>query len=139
MVGIKFRSTCPIGSVLDILGDKWSLLIIRDLAFMGKATFGDFASSEEKISTNILADRLSWLELWGMISKNPDPTNKKKFLYKLTEKGVDLLPILLEMILWSDKYLPEHIAPDAKTFALQIRENKDGLLEILKMKLLGNS
>ncbi|MBL7809175.1 MAG: helix-turn-helix transcriptional regulator [Saprospiraceae bacterium] len=131
----KFRSTCPIASALDLLGDKWSLLIIRDLAFMGKRTYSEFLASEEKISTNILADRLGWLEENGMVSSQQDASNKKKYNYHLTEKGLDLLPLLLEIIIWSDKHLPEHIAEQAKFFALQIKEDKAGVLAYWRAQL----
>src|SRR5687768_10629590 len=104
MKKVKKRSDCPISSALDIFGDKWSLLIIRDIAFSNKTAYGDFVQSDEKIATNILADRLAILEWAGIILKEDHPEKKSKFVYKLTQKGIDLIPILLEIILWSDKY-----------------------------------
>jgi DNA-binding HxlR family transcriptional regulator len=125
------RSGCPISSTLDILGDKWALLIIRDLMFKGKKTYGEFLRSEEKIATNILADRLLILEKNGIVEKRAFPGNKAKNLYRLTPKGIDLMPTLLEMILWGDKYfkIPEPI----HRVAGEMRKNKKGMMkQILK-------
>lgn len=122
----KKRSDCPISSALDIVGDKWSLLIIRDIAMQGKNTYNEFLKSDEKIATNILADRLSMLEWAEIITKEEHPESKAKIFYRLTSKGIDLLPVLLEMILWSDKYLL--IAPQAKEFAEMLRKDKEGVL-----------
>jgi DNA-binding HxlR family transcriptional regulator len=125
------RSGCPISSTLDILGDKWALLIIRDLMFKGKKTYGEFLRSEEKIATNILADRLLILEKNGIVEKRAFPGNKVKNLYRLTPKGIDLMPTLLEMILWGDKYfkIPEPI----HRVAGEMRKNKKGMMkQILK-------
>ena len=105
------RSDCPISYALDIFGDKWSLLIIRDMLFKQRQRFGQFAEAEEKISTNILADRLAKLEAEDLITKKPDPENGRQFVYALTPKALDLSPMLVEMILWSAKYDP-HTAAD---------------------------
>ncbi len=117
------RSQCGISSTLDILGDKWSFLIIRDMLFFRKNTYGDFLRSQEKIATNILADRLVLLESEGFITKESHPDNKSKFLYQLTPKGLDLLPILLEIMLWSDRYF--EMSERGKDLAQRIRENRD--------------
>lgn len=98
------RSGCPLNYGLEIFGDKWSLLIIRDMMFFGKRYYREFLSSEEKISTNILADRLGLLEKEGLITKSKDPHHKQKVKYSLTQKSVDLLPIIAEIGLWSDQY-----------------------------------
>lgn len=108
---IKYRSHCPITYALDILGDRWSLLIIRDMIFKTKKYYGDFSSSAEGISSNILADRLTKLESCGLISKTEDEKNRTRIVYSLTQKGKDLLPMLLEMILWAAKYDEETEAP----------------------------
>ena len=100
------RSTCPISFSLDVLGDKWTLLILRDLVFAGKSTFGEFLQSAEKVATNILADRLATLESQGFVSKQVAADKKSKFTYRLTEKGLDLLPLLMEITLWGAKYSP---------------------------------
>lgn len=133
---IEFRSTCPISTALDIFGDKWSLLIIRDLVFNEKSTYGEFLNSEEKIATNILADRLALLERGEIISKHNHPEHKLKVVYKLTQKGLDLIPVLIEIIAWSEKHHEVH--PYAKQFAKQIRKDKEGVIksviESLKVK-----
>ena len=107
----KRRSDCPISFALDIFGDKWSLLIIRDLIFRGKKTYGEFAESEEKISTNILADRLAHLEETGLINVKKDPEKKSRKIYSLTNKGRDLIPLLLEIVKWSSKHDPDTGTP----------------------------
>jgi len=104
MTAKKRRSDCPISSSLDIWGDKWSLLIVRDLMFSRQCTYGDFLKSEEKIATNILASRLQMLEENGVIARLDHPESKAKVLYKLTQKGIDLLPIMTEINLWAEKY-----------------------------------
>ena len=103
----NYRSTCPVNYALEMFGDKWSLLIIRDIVRYHKQTYGEFLNSDEKISTNILANRLSRLEYDGILTKTLDKKDKRKDIYKLTQKGVDLFPIMLEIILWSIKYNPE--------------------------------
>ena len=121
------RSFCPLSSFLDILGDKWSLLIVRDILFRGKKTFGEFQGSYEKIATNILADRLALLEREGIVTKTIHPESKAKYLYELTEKGIDMLPFLLELIVWSDKYLEIH--DEARALAREVRQNRDSVME----------
>ena len=106
MATINKRSDCPISCSLDVWGDKWSLLIIRDLIFNKTCTYGDFLKSEEKIATNILASRLLNLEENGLIQKLSHPDSKAKVLYKLTQKGIDLVPVLAEINLWAEKYFP---------------------------------
>ena len=106
MKQITQRSDCPISFTLDILGDKWSLLILRDIIFAQKSSYGAFLQSPEGIATNILADRLSMLESQGIISKTVSTINKSKFIYCLTEKGIDLLPLIMELAAWGAKYSP---------------------------------
>ena len=119
---IDYRSDCPISTALDIFGDKWSLLIVRDMVFKGLSTYGDFLNGGEKIATNILADRLTMLEAGGIIAKQKHPESKAKILYTLTPKGIDLVPALVEIIAWSEKYHEVH--PQAKQFAKQLRKDK---------------
>jgi DNA-binding HxlR family transcriptional regulator len=95
------RSDCPVNFAVEALGDKWSLVILRDMIFWGKKTYGEFLRSDEKIATNILADRLSYLERESLISKSPDPDDKRKDIYRVTEKGLSLVPMFIEMIAWS--------------------------------------
>lgn len=91
---------------LDIFGDRWTLLIVRDLMFTGKRHYREMLGSEEHISTNILADRLKMLLDEGIVTKTEDPTHKQKAIYSLTEKGIALLPILMQISSWSYKYRP---------------------------------
>ncbi len=99
----NLRSNCPVNFGLEAFGDRWSLLIIRDIIFWGKKTYGDFLRSDEQIATNILAARLASLEASGIVSKIPHPTDKRKDVYELTTKGLDLIPLLVEIIAWSGK------------------------------------
>ena len=130
---ITSRSECPISFALDIFGDKWSLLIIRDLMFKGKNTYGDFRSSDEKIATNILADRLALLEQAGVITKKAHPESKAKYFYKLTRKGVDLMPVLLEIIAWSDKY--GDFSDEVSNFARKVKKDRLGFMKKMVAKL----
>ncbi|MEN0050666.1 MAG: helix-turn-helix domain-containing protein [Bacteroidota bacterium] len=101
----EFRCNCPFTSALDILGDKWILVIIKQMLIEGKETFKDFMESEESIATNILSSKLKFLEEVGIIIKTKRPDNKKTNLYLLTDKGLALTPILVELATWSDKNL----------------------------------
>lgn len=100
------RSYCPQNLILEVIGDKWSLLIIRDLMINGKHYFREFLQSEEKIASNILSSRLKSLEQEGLIQKSTDPQHKQKIRYSLTQKGIDLFPILMEMGRWSLRHKP---------------------------------
>ncbi len=111
MKELKQRSTCPVSTSLDVLGDKWTLLILRDMVFDDKSTYGQFLQSEEKIATNVLADRLAGLESQGIVSKSVAADKKSKFTYRLTEKGVDVVPILVELVLWGATHCPTIVAP----------------------------
>lgn len=101
----RFRCNCPFTSAIDILGDKWMLVIVKQMLIEDKETFKDFTESEEAIATNILSTKLKLLEEWGIIMKTKRPNNKKTNLYLLTDKGLALTPILLELATWSDSYL----------------------------------
>ena len=130
---IKRRSDCPISFALDIFGDKWTLLIVRDLMFKGKAHYGDFLKSEEGIATNILADRLEMLECAGIIRKARHPKNKTKYIYSLTQKGIDLLPALIEIVLWSARHDPKTAAP--QDFVAQATHNRKKLIRQIEKRL----
>jgi DNA-binding HxlR family transcriptional regulator len=106
MKEIKQRSDCPISYSLDILGDKWTLLILRDMIFNGKTSYGEFLQSSEKIATNILADRLVVLHSQGLIDKKVAGDKKSKFLYLMTEKGIGLIPTIMELTIWGAKFNP---------------------------------
>jgi len=124
---IKMRSNCPISSSLDIWGDKWSLLIVRDLMFSKQCTYGDFLKSDEKIATNILASRLQMLETNGIITKQDHPQSKAKVLYKLTQKGIDLLPVMIEINLWADKYFT--LPAERKEMLTEIKKDKEAFIK----------
>ena len=119
----KLRSNCPVNFGLETFGDKWSLLIIRDIIFWGKKTYGDFLSSDEKIATNILASRLSQLEENGILKREKHPADKRKDIYSLTEKGMELIPLLVEIVAWSGKLIEWQIVAGTGT-PEQIRQVK---------------
>lgn len=100
------RSGCPVSLGLDIFGDRWTLLIVRDLMFSGKRHFREMLASDEHISSNILADRLKMLLAEGIITKAEDPSHQQKLIYSLSEKGVALLPVLMAISEWSHQYRP---------------------------------
>ena len=104
-MGTKFRCNCPFTSALDILGDRWMLVIVKQILIEGKETFKDFTESEEAIATNILSTKLKLLEEVGIIIKTQRPDNKKTNLYLLTDKGLALTPVLVALATWSDSYL----------------------------------
>ena len=133
MEKIKKRSECPISCSLDVFGDKWSLLIIRDMMFFNKSTYGEFLKSEEGIATNILAARLQSLEENNLIVKLNHPDSKAKVLYKLTEKGIDLLPIIVEIQLWAEKYFA--IPADIKVIVKDANKDKNEFVKSMTKKL----
>lgn len=132
-IEIPYRTDCPISKTLDILGDKWSLLIVRDMMFKGKNTYGDFMNAGEGITTSVLADKLALLISGGIISKQVHPQSKAKILYSLTEKGIDLVPVLVEVISWSEKY--HNVHPQAKAFAIQVKKDRQGVIRRLRNSL----
>lgn len=133
MKNLQRRSACAISSSLDVWGDKWSLLIVRDLMFSTKCTYGDFLKSEEKIATNILASRLQMLEANGVILKEDHPDSKAKVLYKLTQKGIDLLPVMIEINLWAEKYFT--ISPEIQETTREIKKNKEAFIKAVTSNL----
>jgi DNA-binding HxlR family transcriptional regulator len=126
MKALKQRSTCPVSTSLDVLGDKWTLLILRDMVFAGKSTYGQFLLSAEKMATNILADRLAVLESQGLLTKAVAADKKSKFTYRLTEKGVDTIPIIVELVLWGTKYCPTISDP---SLLAELKTSKDAAVE----------
>ncbi|UXN71500.1 helix-turn-helix transcriptional regulator [Devosia neptuniae] len=106
MMQTSFRSGCPINLGLEVFGDKWTLLIIRDMMFAGKRHFREFLASDEAISSNILSDRLAMLVEAGIVTRAGDPSHKLKAIYSLTAKGIDLLPIIAQISRWSRSYMP---------------------------------
>lgn len=102
----KCRSHCPIAFALEIFGDRWTLLVLRDLLFKGKKRYKEFLASEEEIATNVLAERLRRLEREGLVTRLRPPGGGRQFVYRPTAKALDLLPVLLEISVWSAKYDP---------------------------------
>jgi DNA-binding HxlR family transcriptional regulator len=121
------ESGCPIAFTLDTFGDKWSILVVRDMILNGKKYYGEFLESQERIASNILAERLRRLEEARVITKKPDPENQKKYVYELTQKGVDLLPLVLEAVIWGSKYLPETITP--KAFLRRLKKDRGAVIQ----------
>ena len=107
------RSGCPLSFALDIFGDRWTLLVVRDLLFAGKTRFGEFLASAEGIATNTLSDRLRRLAAVGIVQRRRDPANPGQTLYVLTERGLDLTPVLLAIIGWSGRHDPDTAASPA--------------------------
>jgi len=128
----KNRSDCPIGCSLDVFGDRWSLLIIRDIMLRDKVSYSEFLTSEEKIASNILVNRLSVLEAENIVVKEVSPTNKSKFVYSLTQKGADLLPIVIEIMDWGAKY---NMNCPRKELGKRIKKDKAGVIKDLARSL----
>jgi DNA-binding HxlR family transcriptional regulator len=120
------RSHCPVSFALDVFGDRWTLLVIRDLLLRGKKTYGEFLASEEGMATNVLADRLEWLEAQGIVRRSRDRRERRRVIYELTPKGVDLLPIVIEMIAWSAKHDPKTAAPPA--FVRRVAQDREEVM-----------
>src|SRR5215470_12980094 len=123
------RSGCPLNASVEMLGDRWSLLIIRDMMLLGRRTFKEFLGSYERPATNILADRLRKLEAYGIIRAERDSSDRRKLIYRLTPKGIDLAPVLTEMVLWAGRHeatenqaLIREMLEDKKAFLARIRQ-----------------
>lgn len=129
----KKRSDCPLSISLNVFGDKWSLLIIRDLMFGNKCTYNDFLKSEEGIATNILASRLKGLEENGIIEKLAHPDSKAKILYTLTPKGIDLLPVIMEVYIWYNKYY--EMPTNLKATIKEAKKDKDKFVKQVTKEL----
>lgn len=125
------RSLCPISLALDIFGDAWTLLIVRDLMFKGMNTFNAFLNAGEGIATNVLTGRLAKLEAAGLIDKSRDPGDARRYVYRLTPKGADLAPLLVHIVLWSAQHTETDapleqvsaMAADPVGFASRVRES----------------
>ncbi|EJL88720.1 putative transcriptional regulator [Herbaspirillum sp. CF444] len=117
------RSHCAVNYGVEMFGDRWSLLIIRDIVFAGKKTYGAFLKSEEGIATNVLASRLAFLEEQGILSRAPNPDDGRKDFYTLTEKGLDLIPIMLNIVLWSAQHDAKSYVRSQKKFIARIRKH----------------
>jgi DNA-binding HxlR family transcriptional regulator len=126
------RSHCAVNYGVEIFGDRWSLLIIRDIVFAGKKTYGAFLKSEEGIATNVLASRLAFLEEQGILSKAPSLEDGRKDVYTLTEKGLDLIPIMLNIVLWSARYDAQSYVRGQKEFVARIARHPVEVSEEVK-------
>ena len=131
---MKVRSHCPINYTLEHFGDKWSFLIIRDLMFKGKRHYNEFLEAGEKVSTSVLGDRLKKLEEMGIITKGKDKVKKSRIRYSLTQKGIDLLPILFEMIIWGG--LNDELTESPKEFMDQALGNREAQLKDIREQLI---
>lgn len=127
-----FRCNCPITSALDIVGDKWTLVIIKQMLFEGKKTFKDFSESDEAIASNILSSRLKMLEEYKIITKEKLPHNKKTNIYILTQKGLDLAPTIVELTLWSEGNIREfHPNLYSDDRIEMVTNSKEGFINLL--------
>ena len=120
----KRRSGCPLNASVEMLGDRWSLLIIRDMMLQGAHTYKTFLECYEGIATNILADRLRKLAAYGIITTEPDPSDRRRVIYLLTKKGIDLAPVLTEMVLWA----AAHEDTGNQALVRQMRADKEKFL-----------
>jgi DNA-binding HxlR family transcriptional regulator len=133
------RSGCPLNASVEMLGDRWSLLIIRDMMLRGSRTFKEFLNGYERPATNILADRLRRLEAYGIITTRNDPADGRKRFYVLTPKGLNLAPVLTEMVLWAAAYertdnhaLIRQMQNDKPAFLAAVRERCAALVNVRK-------
>lgn len=130
------RSDCPLNFGIEIFGDKWTLLIIRDLMFFGKRYYNEFLHSAEGIATNVLADRLSMLEKEKIIKKDKDNSHKQKIIYSLTQKGIDLLPVILCIGVWSDQYASIKLNPNRDMIIGDAKKNLTRGISTMRKKLI---
>ena len=128
------RSDCPISFTLDVLGDKWTLLVLRDLLLKGKRYYREFLEAGENIATNILSDRLKRLEAEGMLTKERDPSNRKQVIYQPTEKSLALLPVLIEVAFWGATHDPQTAAP--RDFVRSSRRDREAMLVKIRKRFL---
>ncbi len=126
----KRRSGCPLNASVEMLGDRWSLLIIRDMMLRGFRSYKEFMQCYEGIATNILADRLRQLMDYGIIASEPDPADGRKLTYFLTAKGIDLAPVLTEMVLWA----AAHEDTGNQALVQQMREDKQKFLAGIRQR-----
>ncbi len=121
------KSHCPINFTLEILGDPWSLLVLRDVVFFGKQTFKEFLESSERITTSVLTSRLNNLEAEGILLKRPHPTDQRSALYQLTEKGIGLVPVLLAMMEWGTRHDPKSAGHRKKDLVARIAAEQSAI------------
>ena len=124
MASAEPRSYCPVNLSLEIFGDTWTLLVLRDMMFAGKRHFRELLQSDEGIASNILAERLARLVAHGLVTKSDDPTHKQKAIYSLTEKAITLLPIVVQIGAWASRWVPDarKLEPVARKYLREIQE-----------------
>jgi DNA-binding HxlR family transcriptional regulator len=130
-------SGCPIDYALDFFGDRWTLLVIRDLLFAGKRHFKELMESPERIASNILTARLKKLEERGLIERQGDPDNRKQVIYTLTEKGRDLTPVLVELVRWGGRHDPNSLCP--KSVVARFTRDNDRLIADMRAAMGGTT
>jgi DNA-binding HxlR family transcriptional regulator len=119
-----FRSLCPIATGLDVIGDKWTLLVLRDMLFGYKSTFNEFKTSPELMPSKMLSNRLKKLEAWGFLSRKKGETNKKNVHYILEDKGIETFPIMVEMAIFTTDFYYDHLG-DTYTGVVKTRMKND--------------
>src|ERR1700751_1532662 len=129
------RSGCPLNASVEILGDRWSLLIIRDMMLRGSRTFKEFLNSYERIATNILADRLRRLIEHGIVTAEEEPSDGRKLIYLLTPKGIDLAPVLTEMVLWAGR----HEETENQALIREMLKDKEGFIARIRQRWMERS
>lgn len=130
------RSDCPICFALGIFGDRWSLLVLRDLLMRGKRRFGELLASPEGIATNVLSDRLRRLAEAGMVTRQADSTDQRQYIYRPTQRAVDLVPMLVEMIVWAARNDADTGTPPQ--FIERFYEDRQGLIDSIQRRALND-
>ncbi len=123
------KSHCPVNAALEVVGDPWSLLVVRDIVFYGKHTFGEFLASEERITTSVLADRLARLASNGILSKERDPADGRREFYSLTSRGLELIPILVELANWGVRCDPQVV--ENPLWTRKVATDRTGLYKLI--------
>lgn len=126
------RSQCPISYSLELFGDRWSLLILRDLAFRDACYFQDFLDSSEGIASNILSDRLGRLEGHGIVEKHPDPNDGRRYVYRLGHAGLDLIPVLVDLTIWGGRHDPTSGYPRPRLARME--RDREGAIEYYRRR-----
>jgi DNA-binding HxlR family transcriptional regulator len=126
------RSVCPVTYALEIFGDRWTLLVLRDLLLEGRSRFRDLLGANEGIATNVLADRLRRLERRGLLSKTRDPTDARQLVYMPTETAIELVPMLIEMMIWSARRGQARVAP---SFVARFEKDREALVTELQAEI----
>lgn len=123
------KSHCPVNSALEVVGDPWSLLVVRDIVFYGKHSFGEFLASEERITTSVLADRLAQLVRSGVLSKQRNPADRRREFYSLTGPGLALIPVLVELANWGVRYDAEVV--ENPLWTRKVETDRTGLYTLI--------